>query len=250
MPRPALNLARRPFLNRRPVLRAALLLAAAAGLVLLLDAALYGRSLVDLRALGAREDELRRWLQDEQRKFDAVRTTPEFRGLAEYNRSVGQLNALIAERTFPWGRLFDQLSAVLPPGVRLQRLAPAQEGPGERRRGVEAEAEAAGERVVLLSIDGVARSDEELYALVDALFAAGTFRDPVLTQESQEAVGRTFTVQVQYLITPRPPGDQGSGVRDQGEEGTAREAVTEARAGALTPDPSPLIPGRGEGEGT
>ncbi|MGH9382383.1 MAG: PilN domain-containing protein [Thermoanaerobaculia bacterium] len=250
MPRPALNLARRPFLNRRPVLRAALLLAAAAGVVLLLDAVLYGRSLMDLRALGAREDEIHHWLQDEQRKFDAVRATPEFRGLAEYNRTVYQLNALIAERTFPWGRLFDQLSAVLPPGVRLQRLAPAQEGPGQRRRGAEADAEAAGDRVVLLSVDGVARSDEELYAFVDALFAAGAFRNPVLTQESQEAVGRTFTVQVQYLITPRRPGDQGSGVRDQGEEVKARETIAERRAGALTPDPSPPTPGRGEGRGT
>lgn len=216
MSRPALNLARRPFLNRRPVWRAALLLAVLAGAVGLIDLFLYGRSLIASRTLGQRRDEVHGWLQEERGRFDALRGTVEFRDLGEYNRTVQQLNDLIAERTFPWGRLFDQLSAVMPPGVRLQRLSPARERRGgQRPSGQEAE----GDRAVQLSIDGVAQSDEALYDFVDALFAAPAFETPVLDQESQEAAGRTFTVQVQYLITAPPSADQESVTGDQEEAG-------------------------------
>lgn len=218
MARPALNLARRPFLNRRPVWRVALLLAVLAGAVWLVDLVLYGRSLMASRTLGQRRDEVRRWVQEEQGKFDAVLGTSEFRGLGEYNRTVQQLNELIAERTFPWGRLFDQLSEVLPPGVRLQRLSPARERQGaQRRRNPETGVD--GDRAVQLSIDGVAQSDEALYTFVDALFAAPAFETPVLDQESQEALGRTFTVQVQYLTTVAEEG----GARDDGGEPQGRE---------------------------
>lgn len=221
MARPALNLARRPFLNRRPVWRAALLLMVLAGAVWLVDLVLYGHSLIASRTLGQRRDEVQGWLQEERGRFNTLLGTTEFQGLTEYNRTVHQLNELIAERTFPWGRLFDQLSELMPPGVRLQRLSPARERRGQqrssRRRG-----ETEGPRAVQLSIDGVAQSDEALYEFVDALFAAPTFETPVLDQESQKEGGRTFTVQVQYLITSPPSGDQEPVTGDQEEAGAPR----------------------------
>lgn len=206
MARPALNLARRPFLNRRPVWRAALLLVALAGAVWLVDLVLYGHSLIASRTLGQRRDEVHGWLQEERGRFNTLLGTTEFQGLTEYNRTVHQLNELIGERTFPWGRLFDQLSELMPPGVRLQRLSPARERRGQQRQS-RGQGEADGARAVQLSIDGVAQSDEALYGFVDALFAAPTFETPVLDQESREEAGRTFTVQVQYLIDGPPAAD-------------------------------------------
>lgn len=233
MARPALNLARRPFLNRRPVWRAALLLVVLAGAVWLVDLVLYGHSLITSRTLGQRRDEVHGWLQEERGRFNTLLGTTEFQGLTEYNRTVHQLNELIAERTFPWGRLFDQLSELMPPGVRLQRLSPARERRGQQRSS-RGQGEAEGPRAVQLSIDGVAQSDEVLYEFVDALFAAPTFETPVLDQESREEAGRTFTVQVQYLIDG-PTATDDRPTEEPSDEPT-EEAVTTADAGSTSAD--------------
>lgn len=200
MSRPALNLARRPFVNRRPVRRVALLLGGLALLVGLLDLGLYGRDALDARPLQRRIAEARQELAAEQQRVQSLSQRPEFQRLEEYNAGVAQFNRLIDQRTFPWGRLFDRLSELMPAGVRLQRVAPAREDSSSAR--------AVGERRVPLTVDGVARSDEVLYEFVDALFAAPDFIDAVLEQETQDSEGRSFSLSVRYRI-PRTPAPEG-----------------------------------------
>ena len=120
------------------------------------------------------------------------------------NERVGYLNRRIAERTFPWGRLFDELAEVLPQGVRLtglSRLSIADRGdPRQGRRKSEPEA-APG---FALRLQGFAETTDDLLRLVDALFRAPSFKDVDLTSESQEAEGVRFEIGVNYSTAPAP----------------------------------------------
>lgn len=226
MPRPVLNLARRPFVNRRPVRRAALLVAICAGLVLLADGVLYGRYLLDSRAQRGRLAELDGELNTARGRMNNLLMSSEFQELAPYNTRVTHLNTLIAERTFPWGRLFDRLSELMPAGVRAHRLNPVIE---RDRRGAGAATGSVAGRPVELSIDGVARTSDDLLAFLDALFAAPDFVNPVLEQESQGGGGeRSFAVKVRFLTRPEAaPADGAAGATRPTVENRAAAGETE-----------------------
>jgi hypothetical protein len=204
----ALNLAHRPLANRKPLQRAVAALWTAAALVLAVDVALAvrhvststsgrGRLLELERDIAAEVEEARR-LEASLRGFD----------LDEQNRHVEFLNAKIAQRTFPWSRLFQQLGDVLPDGVRLQSLRPIVED-DEEDRGARAPAAARAARPgsasdgprrwVLLQIAGQAETDDSILELVDALFGHPAFSSPNLRNESQERGMYRFQLSVLYL---------------------------------------------------
>jgi Tfp pilus assembly protein PilN len=201
----ALNLARRPLANLRPLRRVVAALWTAAALVLLVDAWVLVRHLTSsssgrerMREIDteiAQEVESLRQLERALREFD----------LDEQNRHVEFLNQKIAERTFPWSRLFEQLSSVLPEGVRLISLRPAineedesaaRPGAARARRQVGA---APPKRWVQLQIAGEAETDDAILELVDALFRHPAFSGPNLHNESQDHAGYRFNLGVRYL---------------------------------------------------
>lgn len=203
---PGLNLARRPFVNSRPVTRVALLLWAAGLLLLLGNVSLFW-------SYFAGSEELRAELAEVREQADAERKTigrldSEINGLDLHgqNEQVIFLNGKIAERTFSWSLLFDRLAAVMPDDVRLDRLLPrtgderggagtggAARSGGASRRGVP------GERVVL-GLSGQSRNDEALYRFVDNLFTHPAFDEPDLTREDRSDDGLiSFEIQVIYL---------------------------------------------------
>jgi Tfp pilus assembly protein PilN len=135
----SLNLARRVFVNTRPVRRLALLLWGAGAVLLLADVWLFwsyftasaekrGR-LAALETEAAEERRLIAGLETELRRFD----------LARQNEEVAFVNRRIAERTFGWSRLFDDLAEVLPWDVRISGLSPLSLA-GESRSGRRASA--------------------------------------------------------------------------------------------------------------
>lgn len=183
-----LNLASRPFLNARPVVRLAAVLWVAGGLLLLANLILYGRALrvgTERRAELARLEEQLAVTRQESAELAAA---PELDGLEQYNERVAWLNGLIDQRTFPWSRLFERLAEVLPEEVRLDRLTPATGGTATPEGGVEG--------LVRLTLSGEARSDEALYAFVDALYADPAFQDPVLGREVLAPGAVRFNLQV------------------------------------------------------
>ncbi len=196
-----MNLARRGFVNSRPVKRLAVGLWLLSALALTANVWLYQSYYQGSGARARRLAEIEQALVAERNAIAARQAELAPLGLARQNATVDFFNRKIAERTFSWSRLFDHLAEVMPGRLRLTSLA--QDLKAEKR--ASQASQTAGdakpqERVVPLQISGQAESDEDLLALVDAVFAHPSFRDPNPLRESQRDGGYiTFDLAVYYL---------------------------------------------------
>jgi len=189
-----LNLARRPFVNQAPVLRVGVLLAVLALALFLVNVEKY-RSY-----FAGRGEEARNQLSEIVGRIGSLdqELTELQRRLGQHdveslNQQVAFLNLRIRERVFGWGRLFEHLEAVVPADVRLLRLSPRQVG------GADGD--------VALAIHGVARSEEGLLDLIDAMFNHDRFRDPSPVRQTERSNRHEFSLTVLYL-PPRSGGDR------------------------------------------
>jgi hypothetical protein len=196
-----LNLARRPFLNRRPVVRAAVALSLAGAALFAWNLWLYGHFLVGSGEKARRLAELESAIAGERAAAASLGERISGLDLPRQNATVRFLNGKIAERTFSWGLLLDRLAAALPADARLISLG--QETAKKRGQSAdEPTAAPAGEGgpAMRLRISGEAETDEALLALVDGLFAHPEFRQPDLQREvRQEGQGLRFDLAVGYL---------------------------------------------------
>ncbi len=117
-------------------------------------------------------------------KVDSIRRAD----LEERNQRVTFLNTKLAERAFPWSRLFQDLSQVQPDGVRLHRLAPQVQS--NRDGIVPAHVE--------LTLEGVSRQRETWYQFVDQLFEHPRFFAPDMGSERERDNVTEFRMQVFY----------------------------------------------------
>lgn len=228
----ALNLSRRPFLNGRPVSRAALLLWLLGAGLLLLNVSLFWEYLsgsADKRAQIVKGDED---IQREKQAIQQLDAQLKGFGLEDQNERIDFLNRKIAERTFSWSLLIDRLAAVMPNDVRLRRLTPSTDvqGGSRRTRGTSSTSSRRRGRTddgrVLLTIAGEARSDEAYLLFVQRLFDA-PFREPNPTGTSRDPEQGdllNFNLTVEYL-----PGDTSPQVI---EEPLAPVEVIEGTEGA------------------
>lgn len=189
----SLNLANQPFVNSRPVRRLVLVLWCLGALLFAADLFFYARHFTsqqtrsdELQVLTEREASERKMLAElegELAGFD----------LDWQNRQVDFLNLRIAERVFPWSRLFDRLTEALPRQVRLTRLRPR----------IQSLSGAAGgpEETVRLEIRGEARTEKAILAFVGRLFEHPAFRAPNLASETRRARASVteFALSVTYL---------------------------------------------------
>jgi len=151
------------------------------------------------------------------------------------NREVAFLNERIADRRFPWGRLFTDIEEVLPWNTRLRSLAPQ---PSERRRRRQVEPGPDVAARVMLDISGEAQDDEGLHELIDSLFAHPSFDGPKLRHESRQDAGPLdFTIAVAYTpgIAATEPGTDATE-----PEADATEPETTADAEATAPATGPM----------
>lgn len=196
-----INLARERFANTRPLLRVALLLWLLAVVGIGLNVWLYRDYVRGSGQNSQRLAEIEASIQADTQAIATHRARLASLDLAQQNAVVEFLNEKIRERTFSWSRLFDRLSRVLPADVRLASLAPEQpkrETGG--RAGRERARDSERENVVLLSLTGVAKTDEALAELQDRLFAHPSFREVNLTREArQDNNFLFFTLTVSYL---------------------------------------------------
>lgn len=199
----ALNLARRALVNRRPLQRVVAALWIAAAVVVAVDAVIVVRHLTSSSAGHGRLVELEREIADEVQTAQRLERSLRAFDLADQNRHVEFLNAKIAQRTFPWSRLFEQLGEVLPDGVRLQSLRPMigedEEASSSAADDPAAVVTARPQRWVQLQIAGQAETDEAILELVDALFGHPAFSAPNLRNEAQERGLYRFNLAVRYL---------------------------------------------------
>lgn len=206
----ALNLARRPFVNARPVVRTAVLLWLLGGGLLVANASLFWGYRASAAGKQAELELIRDRSAAEERKIAALATDLERARLPQLAQQVQFLNLRIAERTFAWGRLFDRLAEVLPWDVRIASLSPVSVLPVPvRAKGQAADMLVARDRFQL-KIAGAAQSDEALLRFVDALFKHPAFQAPNLHREDRRD-GVSFELSVTYLpgadpvTAPRSP---------------------------------------------
>lgn len=200
MSRPVVNLARRPFVNSRLVLRATVLLWVAGALALAANVWLYRSYFVGSSERARRLAEIEEAITGERQQIAELEVTLSGMNLAQQNETVRFLNRKIAERSFAWSRLFDHLAELLPGDVRLLRLDPGGGEAQRRQRLTRDEESDRGPRAVSLVLSGESRSDEALLALVDSLFDHPAFRDPDLQREAKAEGSRLrFDLTVDYL---------------------------------------------------
>lgn len=197
-----LNLAARPFVNRRPWRRLTALLWALGIALLSLNAVLYWGYLTGSADARAELAGLREQLAGDQTELDRLSAELARLDLEAQNREVAFLNERIADRRFPWGRLFNDIEEVLPWNTRLRSLAPER---GDRNRRRRAELGTGDRSRVVLDLTGEAQDDQGLLDLVDALFEHPAFDDPKLLHESRQDAGPLdFTIAVVYLPGSSP----------------------------------------------
>lgn len=198
------NLAARPFVNSRPVIRISILVGVLGLLLALVNVWSYwsftqGQNikrdqLVDVRAA----------IEEEEARIDELEKLRATIDLESQNTQVTFLNRKIEQRTFSWSLLFDTLAEILPRDVRVSRLSLDAVGPAEpgrrrtsRRSGGSLEAQP-GE--IVLGVEGEARNYDAYLEFVDALFGSEAFRavNPSGDTLGQGGVSQ-FRLQVIYL---------------------------------------------------
>lgn len=203
-----LNLARRPFLNSRPVVRVALLLWLLGLGLLLVNLWQFlgyrGRSADKREQIARSEAEIER----QRAALARLQKTLDGFDLQAQNQKVDFLNKQIAERTFSWSQLLDRIAERLPNDVRLNRLAPLTGDKAERqlqRLGATSVRRSnKGSDLVPLLITGEARNDEALSSFVDSLFKP-PFTDANPTREEREEDGKTLKFEISVQYRPGPP---------------------------------------------
>jgi hypothetical protein len=198
----ALDLAARPFVNRRPVVRLALLLWLAGGALLAGNLWLYWDFLAGRGDVHARRLKVEEAISIEERRISGLAGELAGSDLEAQNEQVAYLNQRIDQRRFSWSRLFDELAELLPRDVRIQSLTPGGSDSGGSRPAARRSADAVDDGRVLLRIEAEARSDEAIFELVDALFADRDFERPNLLQQAAAEGGPIrFSLDTIY----RPP---------------------------------------------
>ena len=222
-----LNLAARPFVNRRPWRRLTA--------VLTLNAVLYWGYLTGSADARAELAGLRDQLAGDRTELDGLRTELTRLDVEAQNREVAFLNERIADRRFPWGQLFNDIEQVLPWNTRLRSLAPQR---GDRNRRRRAELRAGDQTRVVLDLTGEAQDDQGLLELVDALFEHPAFDDPKLLHESRQDAGPLdFTIAVVYLPDAAPGGADDAEVEAAADAVAAADSAADAAAAPVEARP-------------
>lgn len=247
------NLAKRPFVNRRPVVRMAALLWLLGGALLATNIFLYTsywRGTADNRALLAESEQALRQAEKRLEEQDRQLTSLDLRSM---NREAAFLNGLISQRTFPWSALFDHLERVTPMDVRLVTVQPAvhlagsEQSSGSSRRQSRRRASASvwdssgiaadqgdGPDEVELRFSGWSKTEEALTEFIDTLYQDPSFRRILLRNEALENEGGQqsirFNLEVLFL----------TGLAES--EAVAEPQVAKAEGPEDTP---PQIPGKG-----
>ena len=219
----AVNLARRPFANTRPLRRVALALWLLGAVLAAVAGTLYWRSFFGIEGGQEKIAAVDRSLAAERRRLAAAEAALAGMDLRRQNVEATYLEARLHERTFPWSALFEHLAQVLPRHVRIVSLSPKAGDPRGSRRSQSGAAGllrsrrpvsvAAGERVYL-QMAGVAADDEALTDLLDRLFASPWFANPSLPVERREGGQIGFALGVSYL----PAGRRAAGATAASEE--------------------------------
>lgn len=233
------NLSRKPFVNRRPVVRLGVALWVLGGLLVLVNLWLFNTYWSDSRDVRAQLEMVNGEVAAELDALRELDRQVDRINLAAQNSQAAYLNSLISYRTFPWSALFDDLERVLPRDVRLEAVSPAvrlaadelaqqvekaaRQARDDARRGRSRRSSTTrpssasgvdqelGSDEVKLQLRGTAKQEDALIEFLDTLYQDPSFRKPVLSGEAFESVGgvlsSSFDISVIYLTRGRSASD-------------------------------------------
>ena len=226
-PAASVNLARRPFANIRPIQRLGVALWVIGGALAIAAAVLFWRSLFGIETKKEELAAIERRIAAERLQLETAEASLRRMNLRRQNQEASYLNDRIAERTFPWSVLFEDLAEVLPREVRLFSLAP-QSAAGVTRASAApvVRRDPRGGRRVFLQMSGAAESDEALLRLLDNLFASPYFDAPSLPRETFEGNSVQFALSVHYLPDATRARATDEGGRGEVEELPAEDAAS------------------------
>ena len=184
------NLATRPFYNERAVQLWLLLLAlivAAATVFNVVRLIRYTRTDSELR-LQASRDEAR--AADLRAEAARLRGSVDLKEIELASTEARQANALIDRRTFSWTDLLNQFETTFPDNVRIVAVKPAVDDKGG----------------LVLTINVIARSVNDVDELIGNLEATGSFTNLLSVQEHFNADGMLeATLEGHYVPRPAKP---------------------------------------------
>lgn len=260
----AVNLASKPFVNRRPVIRIAFLVWVAAIALAVVNIWSYSDFFRVASNHRARLADLEQEIRIEEEQVASLEKRVNALRLDDGNNKARYLNGLIHQRIFPWSRLFDEIQDVLPKDVYLVGLAPQIEKVEKSKRPRKTPASSSSRSQtsrsqstrpttpapkipeqtldrVLLKLEGVARSDEAMLELVDRLYASANFLDPTLSSEKRESRSGlvVFQIEVTYLTRTLPVTLAGGDVvADAAAEGEPDAGEASAASDRLAGEPA------------
>jgi Tfp pilus assembly protein PilN len=204
----SLNLAAKPFVNRRPVQR----ISALCWVLALVLAGVNGYLYWDyFSGQGVTESGLQEVVREfEEETQMLARAREQVAGLEaeELNAKIEFVNQRIQQRTFSWSRLFDVFAATLPDDVRLSNLMPRFDKASTRGS---SRARAVSPAGVRIEVQGQAKSSTALLEFLDRLFAHPAFENPDLRQEARsEQDIIEFSISTDYLTDAPDPAQPAS----------------------------------------
>jgi len=193
------NLARSPFENLRPLRRVSISLALVAVALTAWNVGTWLRTGAGAAEKAAELERLS--AETEKAKAETETLEAELRSadLEAANEQVEFLNEKIAERTFSWNDLLDDLVETLPPKVRIRRLSP-QLSRRSRARGQRDSAPKKDEEITLVLSAEAEDGDSEL-ELIDNFFSHPRFETP---DPGRDSVGADGLVQFDVTVLYRP----------------------------------------------
>ena len=182
------NLASRPYRDYRPVWAAATLLAVLTVALFAYNVQTAWRYFATTQETRAEIADLERQIGNERKRAETAREALARFDTVTLRARSAFVNQRIAERTFSWSMMLDDLERVIPNDVRLTRLAPNPTADG----------------TYSISMECLTKTDEGMVRLIQAFFASPKFDRPNPTSESVTREGLfRFSMTVQYQPAPR-----------------------------------------------
>jgi Tfp pilus assembly protein PilN len=223
------NLARRPFVNTRPVVRVAAILWVLGALLLAANVALFQGYLTKSQTTRHQLAGIERDIVREQGASAELQGRLGNLSLGQQNREVTFLNRKIDERTFSWSLLFERMAEVLPDQVRLLRLKPTNVVQRDVGLGSRPSFQELNPQPVTLTLHAEAKNDRALLRFVDNMFAHPAFAEPNLQNEARDDNGLVrFDLVVQYQPNPQAARSAAPPTRRPGLAGAAAPAAPAA----------------------
>jgi Tfp pilus assembly protein PilN len=178
-----LNLAARPYRDRRPMTLTLVVLGAVTALLTFNNVQTAYEYFANTETTRERIAVLEAELNREQQALAASERELAAVDVRRLNTQIAFINDQIAERAFSWSRMLDHLEAVLPRDVRVTRLSPAVDKDGN----------------FTLRLVCAARNERGLITLLDRMTADPHFsRAFPQVEGAMEGGLQQFTLQVDY----------------------------------------------------